>query len=100
MLRWRPSSTSTRHTGPFFVCAAGCASGAPAAPCCASGMVLIDSSPWIDFFGGDGPGGAPPLEQRPRDRRPVALSRVLLPEVLHGPRPATGFAGVVARRGR
>src|SRR5437867_11545434 len=100
MLRWRPSSTSTRHTGPFFVCAAGCASGAPAAPCCASGMVLIDSSPWIDFFGGCGSVEARLLEQWLRDGRPVAISGVIIQEVLQGTRTATDFAVVRARVGR
>jgi len=63
-------------------------------------MVLIDSSPWIDFFSGYGSVEARLLEQWLRHGQPVAISGVIIQEVLQGTRTARDFGVVRARVGR
>jgi hypothetical protein len=60
-------------------------------------MVLVDSSPWIDFFSGRASPEASRLQGWLEQGRPVAVNGIVLQEVLQGARTDGDFGRVRAR---
>jgi len=63
-------------------------------------MVLVDSSPWIDLLGARSSREADLLERWLRQGEPVAVSGVVVQEVLQGVRADLDFVRLRARLGR